>query len=61
MVNLDGATIILALQFGYFDPFMVDLAKVRKSRRFATQRRYGARPASKENLGSYFGHLGPTT
>jgi len=27
MVNLDGANIILGTSFGYFEPFMVDLAK----------------------------------
>ncbi len=27
MVNLDGANIVLGTSFGYFDPFMVDLAK----------------------------------
>ena len=27
MVNLDSANIILGTSFGYFDPFMVDLAK----------------------------------
>jgi len=27
MINLDGANIVLGTSFGYFDPFMVDLAK----------------------------------
>ena len=26
MINLDGANLILGTSFGYFDPFMVDLA-----------------------------------
>ncbi len=27
MINLDGANLIFATSFGYFDPFMVDMAK----------------------------------
>jgi basic membrane protein A len=57
MVNLDGANIILGTSFGYFDPFMVDLAK-----KYAKVEFRHAAPlwnASKhpKNLGSYFGYL----
>ena len=57
MVNLDGAQIVLGTSFGYFDPFMVDLAK-----KYAKVEFRHAAPlwnASKhpKNLGSYFGYL----
>src|SRR6201994_753733 len=57
MVNLDGANIILGTSFGYFDPFMIDLAK-----KYAKVEFRHAAPlwdASKhpKNLGSYFGYL----
>jgi simple sugar transport system substrate-binding protein len=57
MINLDGANIILGTSFGYFDPFMVDLAK-----KYAKVEFRHAAPlwsASKHpiNLGSYFGYL----
>jgi basic membrane protein A len=57
MVNLDGANIILGTSFGYFAPFMVDLAK-----KYAKVEFRHAAPlwdASKhpKNLGSYFGYL----
>ena len=57
MVNLDKANIILGTSFGYFDPFMVDLAK-----KYAKVEFRHAAPlwnASKhpKNLGSYFGYL----
>jgi basic membrane protein A and related proteins len=57
MVNLDGANIVLGTSFGYFDPFMVDLAK-----KYAKVEFRHAAPlwnASKhpKNLGSYFGYL----
>src|SRR5271170_8281946 len=55
MVNLDNANIVLGTSFGYFDPFMVDLAK-----KYAKVEFRHAAPlwnASKhpKNLGSYFG------
>jgi basic membrane protein A and related proteins len=57
MVNLDGANIVLGTSFGYFDPFMVDLAK-----KYAKVEFRHAAPlwnASKhpKNLGSYVGYL----
>jgi simple sugar transport system substrate-binding protein len=57
MINLDNANIILGTSFGYFDPFMVDLAK-----KYAKVELRHAAPlwsASKHpmNLGSYFGYL----
>jgi basic membrane protein A and related proteins len=57
MVNLDNANIVLGTSFGYFDPFMVDLAK-----KYAKVQFRHAAPlwnASKhpKNLGSYFGYL----
>jgi simple sugar transport system substrate-binding protein len=57
MINLDGANIVLGTSFGYFDPFMVDLAK-----KYAKVELRHAAPlwnAEKhpKNLGSYFGYL----
>jgi simple sugar transport system substrate-binding protein len=57
MVNLDGANIVLGTSFGYFDPFMIDLA-----RKYAKVQWRHAAPlwnAEKhpKNLGSYFGYL----
>jgi basic membrane protein A and related proteins len=57
MINLDGANIILGTSFGYFDPFMIDLAK-----KYAKVEFRHAAPLWNEakhpmNLGSYFGYL----
>ena len=57
MINLDGANLIFATSFGYFDPFVVDAAK-----KFpAVQFRHAAVLWSKDkhpmNAGSYFGYL----
>jgi basic membrane protein A and related proteins len=57
MINLDGANLIFATSFGYFDPFVVDTAK-----KFpAVQFRHAAPLWSKDkhptNAGSYFGYL----
>ena len=56
MINLDGANLILGTSFGYYSPFMVDLAKQYPDVEF----RHAA-PLWKEgdptNLGSYFCYL----
>ena len=57
MINLDGANLIFATSFGYFEPFVVDTAK-----KFpAVQFRHAAPLWSKDkhpmNAGSYFGYL----
>ncbi|PLX36342.1 MAG: BMP family ABC transporter substrate-binding protein [Hyphomicrobiales bacterium] len=57
MINLDGANLILGTSFGYFDPFMVDLAAKYPDVQF----RHAAPLWNKEkhpaNLGSYFCYL----
>ncbi len=56
MINLDGAKIVLGTSFGYYSPFMVDLAK----KYSAVQLRHAAplwTPKDPKNLGSYFGYL----
>jgi basic membrane lipoprotein Med (substrate-binding protein (PBP1-ABC) superfamily) len=56
MINLDGAKIVLGTSFGYYSPFMVDIAKKYP----AVQLRHAAplwTPKDPKNLGSYFGYL----
>jgi basic membrane protein A and related proteins len=57
MINLDGAGLILATSFGYYTPFVVDLAKKYPD----VQLRHAAPLWNKDkdpkNAGSYFGYL----
>jgi simple sugar transport system substrate-binding protein len=57
MVNLDGANIILGTSFGYFDPFMVDLAKKYAKVEFRHAAPLWSASKHPKNLGSYFGYL----
>ena len=57
MVNLDGAKIILGTSFGYFDPFMVDLAKKYAKVEFRHAAPLWDAKKHPKNLGSYFGYL----
>src|SRR5712692_9209860 len=57
MVNLDGANIILGTSFGYFDPFMVDLAKKYTKVEFRHAAPLWSEAKHPKNLGSYFGYL----
>ena len=57
MVNLDGANIILGTSFGYFDPFMVDLAKKYAKVQFRHAAPLWTEAKHPKNLGSYFGYL----
>jgi basic membrane protein A len=57
MVNLDGANIILGTSFGYFDPFMVDLAKKYAKVQFRHAAPLWTEGKHPKNLGSYFGYL----
>jgi simple sugar transport system substrate-binding protein len=57
MINLEGANLILATSFGYFNPFMVDVAKKYPKvtlRHAAPLWEKGKHP---DNAGSYFGYL----
>jgi simple sugar transport system substrate-binding protein len=56
MINLDGAGLILATSFGYYSPFVVDMAKKYPKVEF----RHAAplwTPKDPKNAGSYFGYL----
>ncbi|MCZ8098015.1 MAG: BMP family ABC transporter substrate-binding protein [Burkholderiales bacterium] len=57
MINLDGANLIFATSFGYFDPHMIEMAKKYPKVEF----RHAAGLWSKEkhpgNAGSYFAYL----
>src|SRR5580658_7310887 len=57
MVNLDGANIILGTSFGYFDPFMIDLAKKYAKVQFRHAAPLWNAAKHPKNLGSYFGYL----
>jgi len=57
MVNLDKANIILGTSFGYFDPFMVDLAKKYAKVEFRHAAPLWDGSKHPKNLGSYFGYL----
>src|ERR1700751_3066520 len=54
MVNLDGANIVLGTSFGYFDPFMVDLAKKYAKVEFRHAAPLWDAKKHPKNLGSYF-------
>jgi simple sugar transport system substrate-binding protein len=56
MIQLDGAGLIFATSFGYFDPFMLDMAKKYP----AVQFRHAAglwTDKNPKNAGSYYGYL----
>jgi basic membrane protein A len=57
MVNLDSANIVLGTSFGYFDPFMVDLAKKYAKVEFRHAAPLWNETKHPKNLGSYFGYL----
>jgi simple sugar transport system substrate-binding protein len=57
MINLDGADIILGTSFGYFDPFMIDLAKKYAKVQFRHAAPLWNAAKDPKNLGSYFGYL----
>ncbi len=56
MIQLDGANLIFATSFGYFDPFMLDMAKKYPDVQF----RHAAglwTDKNPKNAGSYYGYL----
>jgi basic membrane protein A len=57
MVNLDGAQIVLGTSFGYYSPFMVDLAKKYSKVEFRHAAPLWDAKKDPKNLGSYFGYL----
>jgi simple sugar transport system substrate-binding protein len=57
MINLDGAGLILATSFGYYKPFVVDLAKKYPKVEFRHAAPLWNKATDPINAGSYFGYL----
>ena len=57
MINLDGAGLILATSFGYYTPFVVDLAKKYPKVEFRHAAPLWNKDKDPKNAGSYFGYL----
>src|SRR5262245_6738734 len=57
MINLDGANLIFATSFGYFDPFVVDAAKKFPDVQFRHAAPLWSKDKHPMNAGSYFGYL----
>jgi basic membrane protein A len=57
MINLDGAKLIFGTSFGYFDPFMVDLAKKYAKIEFRHAAALWNASKHPQNLGSYLAFL----
>ncbi len=57
MINLDGANLIFATSFGYFDPFVVDAAKKFPKVQFRHAAPLWNKDKHPANAGSYFGYL----
>src|SRR6516162_3558322 len=57
MINLDGAGLILATSFGYYTPFVVDLAKKYADVQFRHAAPLWNKDKDPKNAGSYFGYL----
>jgi basic membrane protein A and related proteins len=57
MINIDGANLVLGTSFGYFDPFMIDLAKKYPNVQFRHAAPLWNKDKHPANLGSYFCYL----
>jgi basic membrane protein A and related proteins len=57
MINLDGANLILATSFGYYNPFVVDLAKKYPNVTFRHAAPLWNKESDPPNAGSYFPYL----
>ncbi len=57
MINLDGAGLILATSFGYYQPFVIDLAKKYPDVQFRHAAPLWNKDKDPKNAGSYFGYL----
>ena len=57
MINLDGANLILATSFGYYNPFVVDLAKKYPDVQFRHAAPLWNKDKDPANAGSYFPYL----
>ncbi|QYD68013.1 BMP family ABC transporter substrate-binding protein [Paraburkholderia edwinii] len=56
MVQLDGASLILGTSFGYFDPYMVELARAYPDVQFRHASRLWDPAKHPNNLGGYFAY-----
>ena len=57
MINLDGAKLILATSFGYYSPFVVDMAKKYPDVQFRHAAPLWDKDKDPKNAGSYFAYL----
>src|SRR5271168_3354640 len=57
MINLDGAGLILATSFGYYTPFVVEMAKKYPQVEFRHAAPLWNKDKDPKNAGSYFGYL----
>ena len=57
MINLDGVGLILATSFGYYKPFVLDLAKKYPDVQFRHAAPLWNKETDPKNAGSYFGYL----
>jgi basic membrane protein A len=57
MINLDGANLILATSFGYYNPFVVELAKKYPDVQFRHAAPVWNKDTDPANAGSYFPYL----
>jgi basic membrane protein A and related proteins len=57
MINLDGASLILATSFGYYKPFVLDLARKYPKVEFRHAAPLWNKATDPMNAGSYFGYL----
>lgn len=57
MINLDGANLILATSFGYYNPFVVDMAKKYSKVEFRHAAPLWSKDKDPKNAGSYFPYL----
>jgi basic membrane protein A and related proteins len=57
MINLDGANLILGTSFGYFDPFMIELATKYPNVQFRHAAPLWNKDKHPANLGGYFCYL----
>src|ERR1700761_7827596 len=57
MINLDGATLILATSFGYYSPFVVDMARQYPDVTFRHAAPLWNKDKDPKNAGSYFAFL----
>lgn len=57
MIELDGAKLIFATSFGYFDPFMIDAAKANPDVLFRHPTTLWSGDKHPANLGGYYGYI----